>query len=102
MNKITIIGILFFALFAINANAQTSRRTIERWSTEAVKQITLTGRKPTVDVLDSLANNAEVSVEMLSRMGDPDDKRQSAACLKLIDHIVDYSQTTTGRRYRRR
>ena len=99
MNKITIIGILLFALFAINANAQTSRRTIERWSTEAVKQITLTGRKPTVDVLDSLANNAEVSVEMLSRMGDPDDKRQSAACLKLIDHIVDYSQTTTGRRY---
>ena len=73
MNKITIIGILLFALFAINANAQTSRRTIERWSTEAVKQITLTGRKPTVDVLDSLANNAEVSVEMLSRMGDPDD-----------------------------
>ena len=99
MNKITIIGILLFALFAINANAQTSRRTIERWSTEAVKQITLTGRKPTVDVLDSLANNAEVSVEMLSRKGDPDDKRQSAACLKLIDHIVDYSQTTTGRRY---
>lgn len=99
MNKITIIGILLFALFAINANAQTSRRNIERWSTEAVKQITLTGRKPTVDVLDSLANNAEVSVEMLSRMGDPDDKRQSAACLKLIDHIVDYSQTTTGRRY---
>ena len=99
MNKITIIGILLFALFAINANAQTSRRTIERWSTEAVKQITLTGRKPTVDVLDSLANNAEVSVEMLSRMGDPDYKRQSAACLKLIDHIVDYSQTTTGRRY---
>ncbi len=99
MNKITIIGFLMLALFSTNAAAQTSRRTIERWSNDAIKQITLTGRKPTLDVLDSLANNAEVSVEMLSRMGNPDDKRQWAACLKLIDHIVDYSQTTTGQRY---
>lgn len=80
-------------------HAQTSRRTIEKFANEAIKQITLTGRTPTIDILDSLANNAEVSVEMLSRMGDEDDVRQQKACLKLITNIVDYSQQPTGRRY---
>ena len=90
------ISILVF--FACATNAQTSRRAIEKYSTEAVKQITLTGHT-TVDILDSLSNNAEVSIEMLSRMGDPDNKRQSKACLKLIDEIVSYSKTETGRKY---
>ena len=80
-------------------SAQTSRKKIERFATEAVKQIALTGRTPSIDILDSLANNAEVSIEMISRMGEPDDIRQSKACLKLIDGIVDYSLTATGRRY---
>ena len=94
-----ILTLLILATLTHTAGAQTSRRTIERYATDAVKQITLTGRKPTLDILDSLANNAEVSVEMLSRMGEPDDARQSRACLRLIDDIVDYSQTATGRRY---
>lgn len=80
-------------------SAQTSRRTIEKYAVEAVKQIALTGRTPTIDILDSLANNAEVSVEMLSRMGEPDDVRQQRACLKLIDDIVDYSLKPTGMKY---
>lgn len=96
--KRTIILLLAACLTAISY-AQTSRRTIEKFANEAVKQITLTGRTPTVDLLDSLANNAERSIEMLSRMGDPDDVRQQQACIKLIDCIVDYSQTETGRKY---
>lgn len=91
--------ILTLLLVCAAMNAQTSRKKIEKFATEAVKQIALTGRNPSIDVLDTLANNAEVSIEMLSRMGEPDDARQAKACLKLIDGIVDYSQTTTGRRY---
>ena len=52
----------------IVAVAQMSRRALEKYSTEAVKQIALTGRTPTIDILDSLANNADVSIEMLSRI----------------------------------
>ena len=83
----------------IVAVAQMSRRAIEKYSTEAVKQIALTGRTPTIDILDSLANNADVSIEMLSRMGDADDVRQQHACLKLIDDIVAYSLKPTGMKY---
>ena len=46
----------------IVAVAQMSRRALEKYSTEAVKQIALTGRTPTIDILDSLANNADVSI----------------------------------------
>ena len=83
----------------IVAVAQMSRRAIEKYATEGVKQISLTGRTPTIDILDSLSNNAEVSIEMLSRMGEPDDVRQQRACLKLIDDIVAFSQQPTGMRY---
>ena len=83
----------------IVAVAQMSRRALEKYSTEAVKQIALTGRTPTIDILDSLANNADVSIEMLSRMGDADDVRQQHACLKLIEDIVAYSLKPTGMKY---
>lgn len=99
MLKQIIISLIVAASFTTTLHAQTSRRTIEKYSTEAVKQIELSGRTPTVDILDSLANNAEVSIEMISRMGEPDDTRQQRAIKKLIDAIVDYSQTDTGRRY---
>ena len=69
----------------IVAVAQMSRRALEKYSTEAVKQIALTGRTPTIDILDSLANNADVS--------------QQHACLKLIDDIVAYSLKPTGMKY---
>ena len=84
---------------AASMDAQTSRKKIEKFADEAVRQIALTGRKPTIDILDSLSNNAEVSVEMVSRMGAPDDARQQRACLRLIDDIVDFSQQETGRKY---
>lgn len=83
----------------IVAVAQMSRRAIEKYATEGVKQIALTGRTPTIDILDSLANNAEVSIEMLSRMGEPDDVRQQRACLKFIEDIVAFSQQPTGMKY---
>lgn len=94
------IALLVLAVcMAATMDAQTSRKKIEKFADEAVRQIALTGRKPTIDILDSLSNNAEVSVEMVSRMGDPDDARQQRACLRLIDNIVDFSQQETGRKY---
>lgn len=94
------IALLVLAVcMAASMDAQTSRKKIEKFADEAVRQIALTGRKPTIDILDSLSNNAEVSVEMVSRMGDPDDTRQQRACLRLIDDIVDFSQQETGRKY---
>lgn len=94
------IALLVLAVcMAASMDAQTSRKKIEKFADEAVRQIALTGRKPTIDILDSLSNNAEVSVEMVSRMGDPDDARQHRACLRLIDDIVDFSQQETGRKY---
>ena len=94
------IALLVLAVcMAASMDAQTSRKKIEKFADEAVRQIALTGRKPTIDILDSLSNNAEVSVEMVSRMGDPDDARQQSACLRLIDDIVDFSQQETGRKY---
>ncbi len=94
------IALLVLAVcMAASMDAQTSRKKIEKFADEAVRQIALTGRKPTIDILDSLSNNAEVSVEMVSRMGDPDDAREQRACLRLIDDIVDFSQQETGRKY---
>lgn len=94
------IALLVLAVcMAASMDAQTSRKKIEKFADEAIRQIALTGRKPTIDILDSLSNNAEVSVEMVSRMGDPDDARQQRACLRLIDDIVDFSQQETGRKY---
>lgn len=94
------IALLVLAVcMAASMDAQTSRKKIEKFADEAVRQIALTGRKPTIDILDSLSNNAEVSVEMVSRMGDLDDARQQRACLRLIDDIVDFSQQETGRKY---
>lgn len=94
------IALLVLAVcMAASMDAQTSRKKIEKFADEAVRQIALTRRKPTIDILDSLSNNAEVSVEMVSRMGDPDDARQQRACLRLIDDIVDFSQQETGRKY---
>ena len=97
MRKLIIL--FLFVCCLSDVSAQTSRRAINKYASEAVRQIALTGRTPTIDILDTLANNAEVSVEMLSRMGDPDDERQQRACLKLIDDIVAYSMKPTGLKY---
>lgn len=99
MFKQLFIILILLSSFITNANAQTSRRALEKYSTEAIKQIAMSGRTPTVDILDSLANNAEISIEMISRMDDPDDMRQTRACMKLIDAVVDFSLTETGRKY---
>lgn len=94
-----IITLIIFLTSTTMTHAQTSRRTVERFASEAAKQMAITGRMSTLDILDSLANNAETSVEMLSRMSNIDDAIQPRTCLKLIDAIVDYSQTETGRKY---
>ena len=99
MRKQILILFISTMFVPLMSNAQTSRRAIEKYSSEAIKQLAVTGRTPTVDILDSLANNADVSIEMISRMDSQGDARLSRACLKLIDAIVDYSLTNTGRRY---
>ena len=68
------IALLVLAVcMAASMDAQTSRKKIEKFADEAVRQIALTGRKPTIDILDSLSNNAEVSVCLLYTSPSPRD-----------------------------
>lgn len=90
---------LLIAGLSTPMHAQTDRRSIEKFATEAINQIMANGQAPSNDILDSLSNNAEVSIEMVSRMDDSDNPKQSSACLQLIDNIVDYSKTDNGRKY---
>lgn len=72
---------------------------MEQTANEAVSQIALTGHTPKAELIEKLASNADMSIDMLSRMGDPNDARQSRACVRLIDDITAYSLTDKGRRY---
>ena len=85
--------------FCATSQAQTSRRVIEKTANEAISQIALTGHTPKDELIDKLAADADVSIDMLSRMGDPDDARQAKACVRLIDDITAYSLTANGQRY---
>ena len=85
--------------FCATSQAQTSRRVIEKTANEAISQIALTGHTPKDELIDKLAADADVSIDMLSRMGDPDDARQAKACVRLIDDITAYSLTAHGQRY---
>ena len=76
-----------------------SRKAMEQTANEAVSQIALTGHTPKAELIEKLASNADMSIDMLSRMGDPNDARQSRACVRLIDDITAYSLTDKGRRY---
>lgn len=97
MKKLTIF--LLLICFCATSQAQTSRRVIEKTANEAISQIALTGHTPKDELLDKLATDADVSIDMLSRMGDPDDARQAKACVRLIDDITAYSLTAKGQRY---
>ena len=72
---------------------------IEKTANEAISQIALTGHTPKDELIDKLAADADVSIDMISRMGDPDDARQAKACVRLIDDITAYSLTANGQRY---
>ena len=85
--------------FCATSQAQTSRRVIEKTANEAISQIVLTGHTPKDELIDKLAADADVSIDMLSRMGDPEDARQAKACVRLIDDITAYSLTANGQRY---
>lgn len=85
--------------FCATSQAQTSRRVIEKTANEAISQIALTGHTPKDELIDKLAADADVSIDMLSRMGDPNDARQAKACVLLIDDITAYSLTANGQRY---
>lgn len=97
MKKLTIF--LLLMCFCATSQAQTSRRVIEKTANEAISQIALTGHTPKDELIDKLAADADVSIDMLSRMGDPDDARQAKACVRLIDDITAYSLTANGQRY---
>lgn len=97
MKKTTFI--LFFLFLCLTAEAQVSRRTALRLAEESVNQITMTGYMPSAEVMGQLASVADMSIDMISRMGDPDDPAQAKACIKLIDAIADFTQTPTGAPY---
>lgn len=97
MKKITILLLSLFCCAA--THAQMSRRAMEQTANEAINQITVTGHTPKEELIEKLAANADQSIDMLSRMGDPDDARQARACVRLIDDITAYSLTEKGRRY---
>ena len=97
MKKITIL--LLSLCLCTAAHAQMSRKAMEQTANEAVSQIALTGHTPKAELIEKLASNADMSIDMLSRMGDPNDARQSRACVRLIDDITAYSLTDKGRRY---
>lgn len=92
---------LIFVLLClcVAAEAQISRRTMERLAADAVNQIVMTGYMPSAEVMGQLASVADVSVDMISRMGDADDAGQARACLKLIDAIADFTQKPEGMLY---
>ena len=72
---------------------------MEKLATDAVNQIVMTGYMPSADVMGQLASVADVSIDMISRMGDADDAGQARACLKLIDAIADFTQKPEGAPY---
>lgn len=92
--------LIFISLcLCASAEAQISRRTMEKLATDAVNQIVMTGYMPSAEVMGQLASVADVSVDMISRMGDADDAGQARACIKLIDAIADFTQKPEGMAY---
>lgn len=90
---------VIFACLLVSAQAQTSRRVVAKLAEDAVNQIVMTGYTPSAEVMGQLASVADVSVDMISRMGEPDDPGQARACLKLIDAIADFTQKPEGMLY---
>lgn len=97
MKKISFI-IIFISL-CLAAEAQVTRRVAAKLADDAVNQIMMTGYMPTADVMGQLASVADMSIDMISRMGDPDDAAQQRACIKLIDAIAEFTQTPQGAPY---
>ena len=97
MKKITLFLLSLF--LCASSHAQMSRRAMEQTANEAISQISLTGHTPKTELIEKLAANADLSIDMISRMGDPDDARQSRACVRLVDDITAFSLTDGGRRY---
>ncbi len=97
MRKTTFV--LFSLFLCLAAHAQVTRRTALRLAEDAVNQITMTGYMPSAEVMGQLASVADMSIDMISRMGDPADPAQAKACIKLIDAIADFTQTPAGAPY---
>lgn len=97
MRRYTLLFLL--ACCCLCAQAQLSRRALERMAAEAVKQYDITGRMPADSLTDKMAEAADMGLDMILKMPDADDPRQQRGCLALVRHIVAYAQTAAGRRY---
>ena len=86
MKKTTFI--LFSLFLCLTAGAQVSRRTALRLAEESVNQITMTGYMPSAEVMGQLASVADMSIDMISRMGNPDDPAQAKACMETCTRVI--------------
>ena len=93
------ISLLLSLFLSLTIEAQVTRRTVMTLAEDAVSQITMTGYMPSAEVMGQLASVADMSIEMISRMGNDDDPARQRACLKLIDAIADFTQTAEGAPY---
>ena len=91
MRKLIISCLAMLAACSI-ADAQTSRRALEAEITETVKQVTITGRTPSAEALGKLCSTASASIEMLSKVNDPDDPAQAKAAVRIIEALAAYTQ----------
>ncbi len=97
MKKAVFLTLTLF--FFLTLEAQVTRRTAMTLAENAVSQITMTGYMPSAEVLGQLASVADMSIEMISRMGYDDDPVRQRACIRLIDAIADFTQTVEGTPY---
>lgn len=98
MRKLIISCLAMLAACSI-ADAQTSRRALEAEITETVKQVTITGRTPSAEALGKLCSTASASIEMLSKVNDPDDPAQAKAAVRIIEALAAYTQKSAGTQY---
>jgi hypothetical protein len=91
--------ILLTLVLCLATHAQVTRREALQLANDAVRQITMTGYMPSTEVMSQLASVADMSIDVISRMGDSNDPAQAKACIKLIDAIADFTQTPEGAPY---
>lgn len=89
--------LLVFSAATTLLPAQTNRRAIVELSTETVDKALTTGLRPGTETLSQLAATGDVSLDVINRMSDPDDRRQSAACMRVIEAVAEFSLRPEGK-----
>lgn len=81
---------------SVMAPAQSNRRAIVELATATVDKATTTGLRPGSETLSQLAAVADQSLDIVCRMADPADRRQSAACMRVVEAVADYALKPEG------